>query len=253
MTATTPTIVTVPCFSGAPWDLDQLTPLAQAHELATMRLPDHLDDIEAYADVVADHVAHLDEYVLVGDSFGAVVALAFATRRPLGLRALVLSGGFAADPVTDPVTRAKLAMARFLPGVLYRQLVLRFHAASLASPHDGEGQVRWTAADSRRLFVDHTPHRAYVNRARAAFSADYRHRLGDVIVPTLILTPSHDQLIGEDAARIMREGIPEATEIVLENTGHMFRFSHPVTYATAVCDFLATHELTSPAPAEVAR
>lgn len=249
MTATTtPTIVTVPCFSGAPWELDQLTPLAD-HPRVTMRLPDTPDRIEAYADVVADRVAGVDDYVLVGDSFGAVVALAFATRRPTGLRALVLSGGFAADPIADPVVRAKVAMSRFLPGPLYRQLVLRFHAASLASPHDLDGQVPWTPADSRRLFLDHTPHVAYVNRARAAFSADYRDRLGDIEVPTLVLTPSHDQLIGEQAAQVMLDGIPDATEIVLDATGHMFRFSHPVTYAGAIRDFLAAHGLSVAADA----
>lgn len=58
-------------------------------------------------------------------------------------------------------------------------------------------------------------------------------------VPTLIITPSHDKLIGEEAAEIMRAGIPGAREIVLEGAGHMFRFSHPVTYARAVETFLA--------------
>lgn len=249
MSATTrSSILTVPCFSGAPWELDQLTPLAD-HDLRTLRLPDDRRDIEAYADVVVDAMAGLDDVVLVGDSFGAVVALAVAVRRPPQLRALVLSGGFATDPVTDPITRAKVSAARWLPGPLYRQLVLRFHAASLASPHDGDGQVPWTQADSRRLFLDHTPHAAYVNRAHAAFSADYRDRLHHIEVPTLILTPSHDELIGEQAATILRDGIPDAAEVVLPDTGHMFRFSHPVTYAAAIHDFLAAHGLTGTAEA----
>ena len=172
-----PTVVTVPCFSGASWDLDQLTPLAD-YPLRTMRLPERLDDIEDYADFVAEQVADLDEYVVVGDSFGAVVALAFATRRPAGLRALVLSGGFAANPVTNPLVKAKLSAARFLPGALYRHVTLQFHARSLASPHDGDGQVPWSQADSRRLFLENTPWASYVARAKAAFSADYRERLG---------------------------------------------------------------------------
>lgn len=89
-----PTIVTVPCFSGAPWELEQLGPLAD-HPLRTMRLPEALETIEDYADFLAEQVAGLEDYVVVGDSFGAVVALAFATRQPPGLRGLVLSGGFA--------------------------------------------------------------------------------------------------------------------------------------------------------------
>ncbi len=92
----------------------------------------------------------------------------------------------------------------------------------------------------RRLFLDNTPHASYRARTRAAFGADYRPLLAAVDVPTLILTPSHDQLIGPGAARVLREGIPDATEVVLPRTGHMFRFTHPQTYAAAVEGFLAT-------------
>jgi pimeloyl-ACP methyl ester carboxylesterase len=237
---TGPTIVTVPCFSGAPWHLEELTPLA-GRPLRTMRLPDNVDDIEAYADFVEGQVADLDDYILVGDSFGAVVSLALAVRRPRRLRGLVLSGGFAANPVDSPLLRAKVGAARFLPGPLYRQVTLRFHAAALASPHDRDGQVPLAEADFRRLFVENTPWRSYVARAKAAFSADYRNRLGQITVPTLIITPSHDQLIGDAAAGDLLTGIPDATEAVLPETGHMFRFTHPRTYARTIDRFLRAH------------
>lgn len=231
------TVVTVPCFSGAPWALETFTPLAH-RPLRTSRLPEGLDGVEAYADALAADHDGVGEHVLVGDSFGAVIALALAVRRPAGLRGLVLSGGFAADPVTTPVARARVAAARAMPKALYEAVTLRFHAAALASPHDGEGQAAWSTADSRRLFLEHTPHESYVARSRAAFSADYRDRLELVEVPTLVLTPSHDALIGPDAAALLVAGIPDAQEVVLARTGHMFRFTHPETYAQAVEDFL---------------
>lgn len=233
-----PTIVTVPCFSGAPWDLETLAPLSRRPR-RTMRLPDTLDELEHYGDFVEAQVADLDDYVLVGDSFGAVIALAVAVRQPSGLRGLVLSGGFAADPVESRIGRAKIASARFLPGPLYRHLTLRLHASALASPHDSEGQVVLDKSDFRRLFLDNTPWHAYAARAKAAFSADYRNQLDRVAVPTLIITPSHDELIGPDAAHTMLDGIPDATEVVLERTGHMFRFTHPGTYAAAIEKFVA--------------
>jgi pimeloyl-ACP methyl ester carboxylesterase len=232
-----PTIVTVPCLSGAPWDTGQLAPLA-AWPIRTMRLPEGLDDVEAYADFLAIQVHPLDSYVLVGDSFGASVALALATRRPPGLKALVLSGGFAASPVRSPVIRALIGAARFLPGPLYRQLTLRLHARALASPHDERGQVPWSRARSRELFLRNTPHRSYVARTRAALSADHRGRLQRIEVPTLIITPSHDRLIGAAASVELVSGIPDAREVVLEGTGHMLRFTHPAAYAEAVRHFL---------------
>ncbi len=248
MTYTSPTVVTVPCLSGAPWDLGTLAAL-QNLDLRTFRLPDAPDTIEGYADDLAGRVADLDRYVLVGDSFGAIVALALAVRRPVGLAGLVISGGFAADPVTNPVLRAKIKAARWLPGPAYRQFVLRAHAASLASPHDRDGQQPWTRADSRRLFANHTPHSVYVARTRAALAVDVRDRLHQIAVPTLVLTPSHDQLIGPDAAAHLVGAIPDATEVVLPDTGHMFRFTHPTAYASAIRAFLDRHHLTDSANA----
>jgi pimeloyl-ACP methyl ester carboxylesterase len=89
-----PTIVTIPCFSGAPWNLKELECLSDI-PMQTMRLPEGKDDIEDYADFVGAMVDDLECYVLAGDSFGAVVSLALAIRQPPGLRALILSGGFA--------------------------------------------------------------------------------------------------------------------------------------------------------------
>lgn len=241
-----PTIVTVPCFSGAPWELDQMTALA-GWPMRTMKLPDGVASIESYADYVLDQVRDLEEFVLVGDSFGAVVALAVAVRRPEGLRALVVSGGFAATPVTNPIGRAKIGAARFLPGPLYRHLTLRLHAASLASPYDQEGDHPLSKANTADLFRRHTPWRSYTARAKAAFSADYRSQLHAIDVPTLILTPQHDTLIGEDAATILRRGIPDAVEHVLPRTGHMFRFTHPGTYSRQVNEFLTARAV---APAQ---
>ncbi|MBW4474656.1 MAG: alpha/beta hydrolase [Stenomitos rutilans HA7619-LM2] len=232
-----PTIVTVPCFSGAPWQLEQLTPLAGC-SLRTMRLPETLDTIEGYADFVAKQVADLEHYILVGDSFGANIAIALATRQPQGLEALVLSGGFAADPITNPFTKLKLTAASFLPGELYQQITLRFHAQSLASPYDFDGQVPLSQAAIRSLFIQNTPRHSYLSRMKAAFSANYLDKLDRIQVPTLVLTPDYERLIGKDAARQLVEGIPEATELILPHTGHMFRFTHPVTYATAIQDFL---------------
>lgn len=232
-----PTVVTIPCFSGAPWELDKLTPLAR-WPLRTMALPDGVDSIDAYADYVVAQVSDLDDYILVGDSFGAVVALAVAVRQPQGLRGLVVSGGFAANPVTSRIGRAKIGAARFLPGPLYRQVTLRLHAASLASPFDAEGDHPLSRRDTADLFRLHTPWRSYTARARAAFAADYRSRLADIQVPTLILTPEHDTLIGEDAATILRRGIRDSVEHVIARTGHMFRFTHPVAYSRQVADFL---------------
>lgn len=140
--------------------------------------------------------------------------------------------------VADPLMKLKVQASRFLPGPLYRHVTLRMHAAALASPHDAGAEVTWSTRDSRRLFLQNTSWQSYVARPRAALGSDYLDVLHRIEVPTLVLTPSYDTLVGEQAARQLRDGIPDTTEIVLDETGHMFRFTHPTRYASAIEGFL---------------
>src|ERR1700757_3015525 len=109
--AMNPTLYFIPCFSGSPWNLERLQPLAH-RPLRTARLPERLAHVEAYADAIAREVQGLDNVVLVGDSFGALVGMSVAARKPGNLRALVLSGGFAANPVKSVLVKV---MAKLLP------------------------------------------------------------------------------------------------------------------------------------------
>jgi pimeloyl-ACP methyl ester carboxylesterase len=234
-----PTLVMVPCFAGAPWNLDQLLHLSDLRK-RTLRLPDELDSIEDLADFVLARIRDLDDYVLVGDSFGAVISIALAARKPRGLGGLALSGGFAKNPITSPILKSLAALAPFFPGPFYRQLTLRMHAFNLESRFDAEGEIPWSAGKTREFFVRETTHAAYVNRIRSVGRSDYTAQLSNVNVPTLILTPEEDRLIGKEAAAIMLRGIKGSQEVVLPRTGHMFRFSHPGLYSKHVRNFLET-------------
>ena len=236
MPVTSPTVVTVPCFSGAPWDERQLAPL-DAYPVRTMRLPETVDDVERYADFLASEVADLSDYVLVGDSFGAVISLTLGIRQPKGLRGLVLSGGFAANPL--PRWKAIAARgSRYAGGPLYRQGTLRFHARELASRFDHTAELPHRQDDYRQLFVKNTPRASYTARVTSVISFDVRDQLANVNVPTLLITPADDRLVGDQAARELRQGIPNARETVLDGTGHMFRFTHPSLYGQTIVEFL---------------
>ncbi|VWD51978.1 putative hydrolase [Burkholderia lata] len=232
-----PTLVMIPCFSGAPWHLDEMTAL-QNRAMRTLRLPNDVSELETLADFITDQTKDLESYVLVGDSYGAVSAIAVATRRPKGLKGLVLSGGFAKSPITSPLLKTLAALAPFFPGPFYRQTTLRVHAAQLASSFDRDGEISWSTGKTRALFVKETPHKAYVNRIRSIEKTDYTAQLKNIDVPTLILTPADDKLIGKEAAGILLDGIKHAQEVVMPRTGHMFRFSHPGAYSLEIRKFM---------------
>lgn len=232
-----PTLVMIPCMTGAPWNLKQLSGL-QDWPMRSMRLPEAHRDIEQVVDFVLEQVKDLDHYVLAGDSYGAVIAIAAATRRPTGLQGVVTSGGFAKDPITSPVLKTLMALAPYFPGAFYRSLTLRVHAATLRSVFDKEGEIPWSPAKTREFFTRETSHRAYANRVYASRHADYVSRLPRINVPTLVLTPEEDRIIGEGAAGLMLAGIPDAEEVVMPRTGHMFRFSHPDAFSRQIRSFL---------------
>ena len=223
-------LVLVPCFSGAPWDTS-VFPQWRGRTLVTGRLP-NVDSLDDYADTVSGWTHHLREYVLVGDSFGALVALALAERRPRGLRALVLSGGFARAHVGAWV-RARMGIGRALGRAGY-PISVRFHVSSLGSPFDPPGTERLL----RRIFLEECDAPAFFKRGDVALAADLRPELDQVNVPTYVLIPEHDRLIGPRAAQELVVGIPDARKEVLKGTGHLLRFTHPRRYAASIEAFL---------------
>jgi pimeloyl-ACP methyl ester carboxylesterase len=242
-----PTVVCVPCFSGAPWEIDSLPGLSGL-PTRTMRLPEEVDSVEAYADYLADQVSDLERYVLAGDSFGAVISLALAARQPAGLAGLVLSGGFAANPL--PQWKGLAAkLSKLANGALYRQGTLRFHAFQLGSRFDSTAEVPHTQDDFRALFVENTPRKSYTARVTSVTSFNMLDCLGRVDVPTLLITPADDRLVGAAAATEMLRGIRRSREIVLPRTGHMFRFTHPVLYSSTIRSFVDTLD-RRPLPAQ---
>lgn len=103
------------------------------------------------------------------------------------------------------------------------------HAYQLASKFDATAPIPHTQDDYRQLFVQNTARATYTARVTSVTHFDVRDRLGRVAVPTLLLTPQDDKLVGEEAAKDMLAGIPDAREVVLPGTGHMFRFTHPMS------------------------
>lgn len=227
-------LVCVPCFSGAEWDLSHF----RTSHAQTMKLPDSAATLEAATDFLEYQVRKLAAYVLIGDSYGAVVALNLALRKPTGLKALVISGGFASNTLPKWKVMAG-AFSKYLPTWLYKTASLRFHASQLVSVFDKSAEVPLGLEDFRQLFVKNTSKIAYANRVASLGSYDITKKLKDIAVPTLILTPSDDRLIGEEHSLLLRQGIPNSREVILENSGHMFRFTHPTRYFGEIEGFVS--------------
>jgi pimeloyl-ACP methyl ester carboxylesterase len=64
--------------------------------------------------------------------------------------------------------------------------------------------------------------------------ADYTSRLGEIAVPTLVVTSSADTLIPPDLTTPMAEAIPGATLEVIDGVGHLSNLEAPEAFNAAV-------------------
>jgi L-proline amide hydrolase len=202
-----------------------------------------------------DHLG-LDRYHLLGQSWGAMLGLEHALRRPPGLRSLVLANGMAS--VSRYIEEnAKLLHA--LPDGAGDALVA--HGAAGTTGHPEFQSAIELYSRRHRLRLDDTPEP--LRRTQAAIEADdtvyaatigsefhitgtlrgwgVTHRLGEVDVPTLIITGSHDEL-PPPLAVDMQRGIRGSELVIFEDASHMTHLEEPQRFVDTVEQFLTRIE-----------
>jgi len=73
---------------------------------------------------------------------------------------------------------------------------------------------------------------------QALVSYDFRDRLPEIACPTLVVHGIEDVLVPLGDAREFERRIPEATSLILEDTGHVPMLERPVAFNRAVLEFL---------------
>ena len=140
------------------------------------------DDADGLLDVLG-----IEDAVVVGYSMGGRIALSLALDHPERVRRLVLAATSARTPPSRPFGRRWLALE-----VLSRL------------PTPGKGQPRW----------------AWECQRRASASYDATARLGEIVVPTLVLHGRRDHMTALALAREMHAGIAGSSLVVVPG-GHL--------------------------------
>jgi pimeloyl-ACP methyl ester carboxylesterase len=190
----------------------------------------------AYAtgDMAADATAvitalGLDDYIVVGHSMGGKVAQLLATRRPRGLRGLVLVAPAPARPAPIPdVVRAQMRAA-------YES------RASVEATLDGVLRHAPLDDELREQVVQDS-----LAGAPAAKDAWPAHTIGEdgsgeldrIEVPVLVLTGEHDRV---EPAELMRSHvlphIPGATLEIVPGSGHLMPLEQPGALSARIAAF----------------
>lgn len=195
----------------------------------------------------------LDCVHILGQSWGGMLALDYALRKPAGIASLVLAD--TAPSMAQWVTETARLRAG-LPEDVQRTLAGHEAAGTIDSPEYTEAMLAFYTRHVCRL----APWPDYVARAFAALEEDpevyttmwgpneftctgtlhawdVRDRLGEIDVPTLVLCGRHDEATPAIAQTLV-DGIPGAQLHVFEHSSHLPHAEEPEAFRAVVDGFL---------------
>ena len=203
--------------------------------------------IRGRAGTWSDHVRSLDDFVaehdlapavLIVHDWGGLIGLRWACDRPYAVRALVIMGtGFFPDgrwhglaqglrtPGQGEQISASITRETF--GELLRGASPRVTDAALEEYWKGLRDEERRAA-----------HLALYRSGNFEELEPYRGRLAAMDVPTLVLWGERDPFAPVATARRLKEEIPHAELVILEDTGHFVQEDAPERVAAVITRFL---------------
>jgi proline iminopeptidase len=237
------------CLHGGPgfdhWSFgDYLDPLAvdlrlilvdqRGQGMSDAAPPESLTVAEMADDVVRlAEALELDEFAVLGHSFGGFVALRLAVDRPGGVKALVLvSTAAAADSVEAAPDLARALDLDTATDEQMRRAVESCAPAWFGDPEDPQVGV-WLRKMAPAVFRPNVL-AAFQGRGVDPGIAD---RLDEVAVPALVVGGRRDQGTIE-ASEALARAIPGAELVVLERSGHLPFVEEQEPFLEAVRSFL---------------
>jgi 3-oxoadipate enol-lactonase len=212
----------------------QAPSLSRSYRVVTYRSRD--DGKFAYDDLTDDvaciiHSLGEDRAIILGESFGGTVALAFALRHPQMVERLVVVNSFPRFR-----KRIRIRLAARLASLLPFQALwpVRLAASSVGLYADGVNRK-----DRRRFFqaIRTVKGGGYARRLQLISEFDVETRLSEIQAPTLFIAGEKDRLIeSASEARAMAARMPNAKVRIVEGAGHACLMGSRARVAEILCE-----------------
>ncbi len=196
------------------------------------------DDLAA----LLDALGILGSVTLAGLSMGGYVALAFARRHPHRLRALILANTRAEpDDETAKANRNRLIeQARGqTAGEIFEPLLPRMLSPTTLS-HRPE-----VVDELRRIAAQQSTEGIIAASQALRDRPDARPQLGQISVPTLVISGADDVITPPSVLQTLAQAIPTARLEMIQNAGHLANLEQPEDFNNRIQNFLRSLQ---PAP-----
>lgn len=229
------TLICIPGFSASGRSFARLSPLASEWDIRMVSGP--LDrpypgnPVETLADVIAEYASRFERPVILGTSFGGLVAISTALRMRGAISGLILTAAFA--------NGERLGLLPFM-----RQLIpaLQLAAAPLA-PITARvvGGIGIDAVGCSAIVEDvlSMPAGERARRLRTIFSTNLLPRLGEIDVPALVIHGLRDLLVPRSRAVEMARALPRCEYHEIRRAGHLPYVTHAEEFVALTGTFLA--------------
>jgi pimeloyl-ACP methyl ester carboxylesterase len=216
------------------WD-SQFDAMEKDFNMAALDLPGHglsggggEEDVDRYMEWVRKAVEMLDmtKPVVVGHSLGAAVSLALALSSPELLSGIVLVGGGAKMPVSQMVFDA---IGDNFQGFVDLSPDYAVHRENRESVRDVLLES-FSRATPEIFFSDFT----------ACNRFDIEGRLGDIIVPALIVCGDKDMMMPPKYSEVLHEKIERSRLEIIPQCGHFPMLEKSTTLSTLIREFSET-------------
>ena len=222
--------------------------VAEPHDPAMWTTELYVEEVDVIREAL-----ELERVVVLGQSWGGMLALAYALTQPAGLAGLIVQS----SPASVPFWLTEVARLRSeLPADV--QAVLERHEAA-GTVHDPEYEEA-AMVFYRRHVCRTDPWPDWLQRAFAAMAAnpevyetmngptefhvigslrefDIAARLGEIHVPTLLLSGRYDEVTPATVEQAHR-ALPDSEWVLLEESSHMAQAEQPEETFAAIRRFL---------------
>jgi pimeloyl-ACP methyl ester carboxylesterase len=195
----------------------------------------HVAQVERALDRVG-----LARAALCGVSFGGLIALRVAAKRPERVTHLVLVSALSPRWRPDGRVRRYLEWPRLAAPFFVLGAPLRLGPEIAAAFPDWCGRLRFAATHAARVARAPFAPRLMAERIRLEQAIDLEPDCAAVRAPTLVVTGEAglDRVVPVEGTLDFVRLIPGARHVVLERTGHLGLVTRPDAWATIVSDFV---------------
>jgi len=200
--------------------------------------------IATLAEALRDFLHQIDAKrpILVGHSIGGMIVQQWLTKHPREAAAVVLAQTSPAFGKAEGDWQKQFVEARF--GPLDRGETMQTLAPSLVKELVGDNPDAGGMEIARNC-MGSVPEASYRAMVLALLGFDQRKALGNIAVPTLVLSGSRDKNAPAPMMAKMATYIPSATYVDLNGAGHLVNLEQPEAFDAALDQFLKAIEVTA--------